>query len=82
MKEKVILIMCSKCVLDVFKLKKRVQVTFTESQWNLLESFRGELGEGDADIIRNIVIAWLAEKSFIASFVKNKNTGGQHEDKS
>lgn len=52
--------------------KKRVQVTFNQSQWNLIEKLRGEFGEKDADIIRNIVLAWLAEKSFISSTVKKK----------
>jgi hypothetical protein len=52
--------------------KKRVQVVFTESQWNLLDKFRGEFGEGDADIVRNIVLAWLAEKSLISTAAKNK----------
>lgn len=52
--------------------KKRVQVTFTQSQWNLIEKLRGELGDKDADIIRNIVLAWLSEKSFISTSAKNK----------
>ena len=52
--------------------KKRVQVTFTEEQWKLLQSLRGEFGDGDADIVRNIVLAWLSEKSFITSTVKDK----------
>ncbi|NMC58009.1 MAG: CopG family transcriptional regulator [Candidatus Methanofastidiosa archaeon] len=52
--------------------KKRVQVTFTQSQWKLIEKLRGEFGEKDADIIRNIVLAWLSEKSFISSTAKKK----------
>lgn len=52
--------------------KKRVQVTFNQSQWNLIEKLRGEFGEKDADIVRNIVLAWLAEKSLISSRVKKK----------
>lgn len=52
--------------------KKRVQVTFTKSQWNLIEKLRGEFGEKDADIVRNIVLAWLSEKSFISSTAKKK----------
>ena len=51
---------------------KRVQVAFTESQWKLLETLRGEFGDGDADIVRNIVLAWLSEKSLISNAVKNK----------
>lgn len=51
---------------------KRVQVTFTQGQWSLIEKFRGILGNDDAEIVRNIVLAWLAEKSVIASSVKEK----------
>jgi len=60
---------------------KRVQVTFTKEQWNVLERFRGIMGNDDAEIIRNIVLAWLAEKSFIASIVKGSfPAGDRHEE--
>ena len=49
---------------------KRVQVVFTTEQWNLIEKFKGEMGNGDAEIVRNIVIAWLAEKSMISTSAK------------
>lgn len=49
---------------------RRVQVTFTEEQWSLIERFRGIIGREDAEIVRNIVLAWLAEKSIIAEEVK------------
>ena len=58
--------------MDNHNKKKRVQVAFTKSQWDLVENFRGEFGEGDADIVRNIILAWLAEKSFISTVAKNK----------
>lgn len=58
-------------------MSKRVQVTFTDEQWNLLEMLRGEMGEGDADIVRNIVLAWLAEKSIISTTVKRKLVEGK-----
>lgn len=49
---------------------KRVQVTFTEEQWRLIERFKGVMGTEDAEIVRNIVLAWLAEKSLISTLVK------------
>jgi hypothetical protein len=49
---------------------KRVQVTFTEEQWSLIERFRGVMGSEDAEIVRNIVLAWLSEKSVVAESVK------------
>lgn len=51
---------------------KRVLVSFTERQWKLIENLRGEMGDGDADIVRNIVLSWLTEKSFISESAKNK----------
>jgi len=51
---------------------KRVQVTFTEEQWNLISKMKGSLGDTDADLVRNIILAWLAEKSFISEEAKKK----------
>ena len=51
---------------------KRVQVSFTEKQWKMIETLRGEMGDNDADIVRNIVLAWLAEKSFVTDTTKRK----------
>ncbi len=60
---------------------KRVQVAFTLGQWKLMESLRGEFGDGDADVVRNIILAWLAEKSFVSDAAKekinNKNMRGR-----
>ena len=56
---------------------KRVQVTFTEEQWSLIERFRGVMGSDDAEIVRNIVLAWLAEKSVVSESVKR----GMKEEK-
>ena len=51
---------------------KRVQVSFTTKQWELIQKLQGELGNSDSDIVRNIVIAWLAEKSFLSTSIKAK----------
>jgi len=49
---------------------KRVQVTFTKEQWRLIERLRGILGNDDAEIVRNIVLSWLSEKSIITETIK------------
>jgi len=51
---------------------KRVQVTFTKSQWELIENFRGILGQTDAEIVRTIVLTWLSEKSIISTTIKKE----------
>jgi hypothetical protein len=51
---------------------KRVLVSFTNEQWGILDSLRGEFGKGDAEIVRNIVLAWLSEKSFVTDSAKRR----------
>ena len=49
---------------------KRVQVTFTSHQWTLISKFKGIFGNEDAEIVRNIILAWLSEKSVVSKTVK------------
>ena len=51
---------------------KRIQVSLTSNQWKLIEHFKGEFGDTDAEVIRNIVLSWLSEKGFISDAVKKK----------
>jgi len=57
---------------------KRVQVSFTRGQWELIQHFEASMGDTDADIVRNIVLAWLAEKSIITTDVKHKIEAEKH----
>jgi len=50
---------------------KRVQVSFTRGQWDVIENLEDTIGGSDAEVVRNIVISWLAEKSFISEVAKN-----------
>ncbi len=58
--------------MSINKHTKRVQVSFTEKQWELIENLYGELGNSDSEVIRSIVIVWLTEKSFISTSAKKK----------
>ena len=60
---------------------KRVQVTFTGEQWSLIERFRGVMGNDDAEIVRNIVLAWLSEKSVVTSIAKMALKDGEDSEK-
>ncbi|MES2154286.1 MAG: hypothetical protein V4510_04045 [bacterium] len=51
---------------------RRVQVTFTEAQWALIASLRGVMGDSDATVVRNMVMAWLAEKSLLTTVAKER----------
>ena len=43
--------------------------TFTEEQYALVQKMKGQLGLSDSEVVRNIVLAWLAEKSPESKFV-------------
>ena len=58
---------------------KRIQVSFTEKQYEMLKNFKGEFGDSDAEVIRNIIMAWLAEKSFISDTVKKRMNNDKNE---
>jgi len=58
-------------------MSKRIQVTFTDEQWEILQKLKGKMGESDADLVRNIVLAWLSEKSIMSTIVKREISGGE-----
>jgi len=58
-------------------MSKRIQVTFTDEQWKILQKLKGKMGEGDADLVRNIVLAWLSEKSIMSTIVKKEISEGE-----
>src|SRR5436309_1523360 len=46
---------------------RRVLVTLPEGIWKLMRNdLRGKIGDGDSEIIRNIVLTFLTEKGFFA----------------
>ena len=61
--------------MDTIVKSKRVQVSFTTTQWKILTNLKGMMGDSDADVVRNIVLAWLSEKSFVSNIIKNKALG-------
>ena len=50
-----------------YKMVKRIMVTLDDEQYTILTNLKG-FGEKDAEKIRNIVIAYLSEKSYLKSF--------------
>ncbi len=55
-------------------------MTFTERQWEVIEKFRGVMGTDDAEIVRDIVLSWLAEKSVVSSAVKKESSGSEQNE--
>lgn len=56
---------------------KRIQITFTSKQWELIQKFKGIMGQSDSEVVRNIVLAWLSEKSLVSSRVKKEMDGAK-----
>lgn len=64
-----------KCGTNMNKEIKRIQVNFTKEQYDLIQKLKGELGNSDAEVVKNITMAWLTEKSFISTTLKQKIFG-------
>jgi len=67
---------------------RKLQVSFSDKQAELISKLKGEFGNTETEVVRGIVIAWLAEKSFISTIVKNRinqesenNKGFEHGNK-
>jgi hypothetical protein len=57
----------------------KIQVTLSREQLEMIEKFRGTMGNTQATVARNIILAWLAEKSFISDTVKGKEKKGEQQ---
>jgi hypothetical protein len=61
-------------------MPRKVQVTFSDGQWKLIGKLKGTIGDTDSEVIRNVVISYLSEKSYVKEeALKNvKENHGQH----
>ncbi len=50
----------------------RIQVVLTKEQYELIQKLKGEMGSSDSEVVRNIIIAWLSEKSILSEKLKEK----------
>lgn len=57
-------------------MSKKVQISFSDSQIALIDSLKGEFGETDAEVVRNIVITWFTEKNFTVDIAKQRLLNG------
>ena len=54
------------------KNNKPVNVKFTEEQKAIIDSLVGPMGGTDAEVVRNIFLAWLSEKNILSEIIKKK----------
>lgn len=45
---------------------KRILVSLPEGVFELIRGLKGELGESDSEVVRNIVISYLSEQGFFS----------------
>lgn len=45
---------------------KKVMVSLPEGVFDMVHGLKGEMGESDAAVVRNIVIAYLSEQGFFS----------------
>ncbi|GBC70238.1 hypothetical protein HRbin02_00002 [Candidatus Calditenuaceae archaeon HR02] len=42
---------------------KHVLVTLTDEQYQCISQLKGKMGNSDAEVLRNIFLAWISEKT-------------------
>lgn len=58
---------------------RRALVSLPDGVWNIIDTdLKGQIGDGDSEVIRNLVISYLTEKGYL---LKGKATSEQQTDK-
>jgi len=47
---------------------KKILVSLPEGIYSILKSLKGEIGDSDSAVIRNIVIAYLSEQGYFSNY--------------
>jgi metal-responsive CopG/Arc/MetJ family transcriptional regulator len=58
---------------------RRALVSLPDGVWNIIDTdLKGQIGDGDSEVIRNLVISYLTEKGYL---LKGKSISEQQTDK-
>lgn len=64
---------------------KKILVSVPEGIFEMIRGLKGELGESDSEVVRNIVIAYLSEQGFFSKMsvrgLASQNRGKTYEEK-
>jgi len=64
---------------------KKILVSLPEGVFELIRGLKGELGESNSEVIRNIVVAYLSEQGFFSKMsirgIPSLNRGKTDEEK-
>lgn len=62
---------------------KTILVSFPEGVFDMILSLKGEMGESNSEVVRNIVIAYLSEQGFFSKMsirgIASQNRGRTNE---
>ena len=47
-------------------MNKKVLVSFTPEQREMIQSLKGAMGSSDAEVVRTIVMSWFGEHGFLS----------------
>ncbi len=54
---------------------RRALVSLPDGVWNIIDNdLKGQIGDGDSEVIRNLVIAYLTEKGYLLKGNKGEST--------
>ncbi len=57
---------------------RRALVSLPDGVWKIIDNeLKGQIGDGDSEVIRNIVIAYLTEKGYLLKGINNRMTNWQ-----
>lgn len=64
---------------------KKILVSLPEGVFDLIRNLKGELGESDSEIVRNIVVAYLSEQGYFSKVsimgITSSRRNKSHEEK-
>jgi len=57
--------------MGILKDSEKIQVTFNQTQLELLDNFKGIFGDTRAEVVRYIVANWLLDKTSIEKLMND-----------
>lgn len=64
---------------------KTILVSFPEGVFNIVRDLKGEMGESNSEVVRNIVISYLSEQGFFSQTsvrgIASRNRRKENEEK-
>ncbi len=63
--------------LECVYLMKKILVSLPEGVFKVIRDLKGEVGESDSEVVRNIVVAYLSEQGYFSRISVMGTTGSR-----